>query len=64
MPHTSTQERPGEVHRDQNMTLIKGKGWKNGGDFPAGNSGYGIKIGIIDRHKFPRGTVELRLAVC
>jgi hypothetical protein len=45
------------------MTDIKGTAWKNSGEFPPGNAGYGIKIDDVDdrRKFFPRGRVELRL---
>jgi hypothetical protein len=43
------------------MTDIEGTAWKNGGPFPPGNAGYGIKINSVDdriRH-FPRRIVTL-----
>jgi hypothetical protein len=45
------------------MSDIEGTAWKNGGPFPAGNAGYGIKINSIDdrRRYFPRGTVTLTM---
>ena len=45
------------------MTNITGTGWKNGGGFPPGDSGYGIKIDeTLDRRRyFARGQIKLHL---